>query len=91
MLAAIGVGIGLGIAVGVTRLMQALLFGIDPLDPMTFVATPVVLAGAAALATYLPTRRAVALDPVENLRAELVYSSNPAVCSLLQVANSDIA
>lgn len=70
VLAAIGVAIGLGIAVGVTRLMQALLFGIDPLDPITFVATTVVLAGAAALATYLPTRRAVALDPVENLRAE---------------------
>jgi predicted permease len=69
-LAAVGVAIGLGIAAGVTRLMQSLLFGIDPLDPITFAATPVVLAGAAALATYLPVRRAMALDPVETLRTE---------------------
>jgi len=70
VLGAIGVAIGLGSAAGVTRLMQALLFGIDPLDPITFAATPVVLAGAAVLASYLPVRRAVALDPVETLRAE---------------------
>ena len=70
ILAAIGVGIGLGISAGVTRLMQALLFGIDPLDPITFAATTVVLVGAAALATYLAARRAVALDPVETLRTE---------------------
>jgi ABC-type antimicrobial peptide transport system permease subunit len=70
VLAAIGVGIGLGLAVGVTRLMQALLFGIDPLDPITFAATPAVLAGAAALAAYLPARGAAALDPVETLRTE---------------------
>jgi putative ABC transport system permease protein len=69
-LAAVGVAIGLGTAAGVTRLMQSLLFGIDPLDPITFAATPVVLAGAAALATYLPVRRAVALDPIETLRTE---------------------
>jgi predicted permease len=70
VLAAVGIGIGLGIAAGVTRLMQALLFGIDPLDPITFAATSVVLVGAAALATYLAARRAVALDPVETLRTE---------------------
>jgi predicted permease len=69
-LAGVGVALGLGIAAGVTRLMQALLFGIDPLDPITFAATPLVLAGAAALATYLPARRAVARDPVETLRTE---------------------
>jgi hypothetical protein len=70
ILAAIGVAIGLGIAAGVTRLMHAVLFGIDPLDPITFAATSVVLVGAAALATYLAARRAVALDPVETLRTE---------------------
>jgi predicted permease len=70
VLGAVGVAIGLGSAAGVTRLMQALLFGIDPLDPITFAVTPVVLAGAAVLASYLPTRRAMALDPVETLRAE---------------------
>ena len=68
--AAIGVGIGLGIAAGVTRLMQAVLFGIDPLDPITFAATSVVLVGAGVVATYLGARRAVALDPLETLRTE---------------------
>jgi hypothetical protein len=67
---AIGVVVGLCSAAGLTRLMQALLFGIEPFDPTTFAATPLVLGGAAVLASYLPARRAVALDPVETLRAE---------------------
>ena len=67
---AIGVAIGLGSAAGVAHLMRALVFGIDPLDPITFAATPVILAGAAALASYLPVRGAMALDPVEMFRAE---------------------
>jgi putative ABC transport system permease protein len=70
VVAAIGVVVGLCSAAGVTRLMQALLFGIEPLDPIAFAATPLVLGGAALLASYLPARRAVALDPVETLRAE---------------------
>ena len=70
VLAGIGVAIGLGGAGGFTRLMQSLLFGISPLDPITFAAMPVVLAAAAVLASYLPARRAVAVDPVETLRAE---------------------
>jgi ABC-type antimicrobial peptide transport system permease subunit len=69
-LVATSVTIGLAAAVGVTKWMEALLFGIDPLDSITFAATPVVLAGAAVLASYLPARRAVAMDPVETLRAE---------------------
>ncbi len=70
VLVGIGVAIGLGGAAGFTRLMQSLLFGISPLDPITFTAMPVVLAAAAVLASYLPARRAVAVDPVETLRAE---------------------
>ena len=70
VVAATGVAIGLAIAAGVTRLMQALLFGIDSLDPLTFAATSLVLAGAAVLASYLPARSAAALDPVETLRTE---------------------
>ena len=62
--------IGLAGAVGFTRLMQSLLFGISPLDPIAFTAMPVVLAAAAVLASYLPARRAIAVDPVETLRAE---------------------
>jgi ABC-type lipoprotein release transport system permease subunit len=52
------------------RLMRTLLFGISPLDPITFTAVPVALAAAATLANYLPARRTAAVDPVESLRAE---------------------
>ncbi|MPY89629.1 MAG: FtsX-like permease family protein [Luteitalea sp.] len=70
VLVGVGVAIGLGGAAGFTRFMQSLLFGISPLDPITFTAMPVVLAAAAVLASYLPARRAAAVDPVETLRAE---------------------
>jgi predicted permease len=66
----VGVTIGLTGGVGFTRLMRSLLFGISPLDPITFIAMPVVLAAAAVLASYLPARRAAAVNPVETLRAE---------------------
>jgi predicted permease len=69
-LAGIGVAVGLVAAVGLTRLMQSLLFGISPLDPLTYGAAPVLLAAAAVMASYLPARRASAVDPVEALRAE---------------------
>jgi predicted permease len=71
-LAVVGVGVllGLGAAVAVTRLMESLLFGITPLDPIAFATMPLVLAVAAWLATYLPARRAMAVDPVETMRAE---------------------
>ena len=52
------------------RVMSSLLFAISPLDPMTFVAVPGFLMMAAMLASYLPARRAPAVDPVEALRAE---------------------
>jgi len=70
VLAGIGVGIGLAAAGGLMRLMTSLLFGISPLDPITFAAVPVVLVAAAVLASYVPARRAAAVDPVEALRAE---------------------
>jgi putative ABC transport system permease protein len=69
-LAGIGVAIGLGAAVGLMRLMKSLLFGISPLDPLTYAAAPVVLVAAAVLASYLPARRAATVDPVEALKAE---------------------
>jgi len=53
-----------------TRLMRSVLFGISPLDPVTYIAVPLVLVAATALASYLPARRAAAVDPVEMLRAE---------------------
>jgi ABC-type lipoprotein release transport system permease subunit len=52
------------------RLMRTLLFGIHPLDPVTFLAVPVALVAAAVLASYLPARRSTGVDPVEALRAE---------------------
>jgi predicted permease len=69
-LAGIGVAIGLVAAASLTRLMSSLLFGIVPMDPLTYTAVPVVLLGAALMASYLPARRAAAVDPVETLKAE---------------------
>ena len=70
MLTCVGAGIGLIAAVCLTRLMKSLLFGISPLDPLTYATVPVVLAAAAVLASYLPARRAAAVDPADALRAE---------------------
>ena len=70
VLIGIGIVIGLGAAAVLVRLMKTLLFGISPLDPLTFLAVPLILATAAALASYLPARRAAGVDPVEALRAE---------------------
>jgi predicted permease len=69
-LAGLGVVVGLSVAIGVTRLMTALLFGISAVDPVTYGAVALVLAAAAALASYLPARRATAIDPISVLRAE---------------------
>ena len=65
-----GVGVGLAAAVGFTRLMKTVLFGVSALDPITFLTVPLVLAAAAVLASYLPARRAASVDPVEALRAD---------------------
>ncbi|MGA2881975.1 MAG: ABC transporter permease [Bryobacteraceae bacterium] len=69
-LACVGVALGLAAAAGLMRLMKSLLFGISPFDPLTYAVVPLVLVAAAMLASYLPARRASAVDPVEALRAE---------------------
>jgi hypothetical protein len=69
-LAGAGTAIGLAAAAGLTRLMKSLLFGISPIDPLTYTAVPLVLVAATVLASYLPARRAAAVDPVGTLRAE---------------------
>jgi predicted permease len=69
-LTGIGVGLGLCAAGVVTQSMKSLLFGISPLDPVTYIAIPLVLIASAVLASYLPARRAASVDPVEALRAE---------------------
>jgi predicted permease len=70
LLAGIGAVLGLAAAAGLTRLMSSLLFGVKALDPLTYAAVSALLIGAAVLASYLPARRAMAIDPVEALRAE---------------------
>lgn len=69
-LAGIGTIVWLAAAVGVTRLMPSLLFGITTLDPATYAAVSVLLLASAALAGYLPRRRASTVDPTEVWRAE---------------------
>lgn len=70
ILTGIGGIIGLAVAAFLTESMRSLLFGITPLDPVTWVAVPFILAGAAVLASYLPARRAAAVDPAMVLRGE---------------------
>jgi hypothetical protein len=70
ILTGIGVLCGFGIALGVTRLLGSLLFHVSPMDPITYVSACVALCAAAALASYLPSRRTASVDPVEALRAE---------------------
>jgi putative ABC transport system permease protein len=69
-LALTGVGIGLAGAAGVNRLMQSLVFDVSPTDPYTWVAVTVVLIAVGATASYVPARRAAAVDPIEALRVE---------------------
>jgi predicted permease len=66
-----GIALGIGSATLLTRVMSALLFGVGPMDPVTYVAASAGLAAVAALATYLPARRASAIDPVVALRSDL--------------------
>jgi putative ABC transport system permease protein len=66
----IGLAIGVGGAIGLTRLMATLLFGVGARDPLTMVTVGVILAGVAIMASYVPARRATRVDPVVALRYE---------------------
>jgi predicted permease len=70
-LTAIGIALGIGVAVMLTRVMSAFLFGVGPMDPMTYAAVSGVLAAVALFATYLPARRASRVDPIVALRADV--------------------
>jgi predicted permease len=70
VLALLGVVAGLAAAFALSRLLVAVLYGVRPADPLTFAGMALVLVLTAALASWLPARRAAALDPVETLRAD---------------------
>ena len=69
-LAGVGAVLGVGLALWLSRLMETLLFGVSPLDPITFAAVPTAMITIAAAACYVPARRAMRVDPVTALRAE---------------------
>ena len=70
ILAALGITVGIGGALATTRLLSALLFGVSPVDPLTYTAVSMILVAATLLASYLPARRASRVDPMVALRAE---------------------
>ena len=69
-LASLGCVLGLAGALALARLVASLLYNVKANDPLTFVATALVLFGVALLACWLPARRAASLDPMEALRTE---------------------
>jgi putative ABC transport system permease protein len=69
-LISIGIIAGVALALGVTRLISAILFGVKPSDPLTYVAVALGLAAVACLACYIPARRATKIDPMVALRYE---------------------
>ena len=69
-LAFAGIALGLVGALGASRLIASLLYGVNPWDPTTFVLVPVLLGGIALLASWIPARRASRTDPAVALGAE---------------------
>jgi ABC-type antimicrobial peptide transport system permease subunit len=70
VLAAVGLTAGLGGALAARRSIATLLFGVTPLDPLTFAAAALTLALVAGCAIYLPARRAARIDPIEALKTD---------------------
>jgi ABC-type antimicrobial peptide transport system permease subunit len=70
ILSGVGIAVGAAVAAGLTRLMSSLLFGVTPVDAATFAVAAGVLVVAGLAASYIPARRAAAVDPVETLRGQ---------------------
>jgi len=69
-LAAIGVAVGLPIVLALARMTQSMIYGIEPHDPLTMIGAAVLMVAVAALAAWIPARRAAKIDPMEALRYE---------------------
>jgi ABC-type antimicrobial peptide transport system permease subunit len=70
LLTVTGIAIGVGTAALLMQFLKSLLFSISPLDPISYITVALALATSAIVASYLPARRAAAVDPSEALRAE---------------------
>ncbi|MFN2444114.1 MAG: FtsX-like permease family protein [Vicinamibacterales bacterium] len=68
--AAAGLALGIPVALGLTRAMESVIYGVTPDDPVTFVTLPVVILAVSAAATYFPARRAAQVDPLGAMRDE---------------------
>ena len=69
-IAGTGIALGLAAAAILTRTLASLLFGVTPLDPVTFIAAPAVLAATVLVAASVPAMRAIRVDPAVTLRQE---------------------
>jgi predicted permease len=71
LLTAAGIVLGIAASLAVTRVLSALLYGVGPMDPLTYAAVSSALAAVALLAAWLPARRASRIDPIAALRADM--------------------
>jgi ABC-type antimicrobial peptide transport system permease subunit len=69
-LSMIGLAIGLAAALMLAQLVTTMLFGVEPFDPASYVATAAVLLAVSLLACYVPARRATEVDPIVAMRQE---------------------